>query len=236
MSYGYRAFTEIERPSQELVDQLAQYAPPDLADAMQKAGVLDGTIRPIYSPMPRFAGPAVTCSLPTGSFSVKKFAMETTQPGDVLIMAARGIHHHSLIGGNICRGLKHRGLAGIIIDGAVRDPGEIQEVGIPLHAAGIAINSGPKTGPGEVNVPVAVGRCVIFPGDIIVADEEGIAVVPARYAEQVLQRLEQVKNKAKSLQPALLRGEITNIERITTDLVDSGFEIVDDSWLSQNGS
>lgn len=236
MSYGFRAFTEIERPPQELVDQLAQYSPPDLADAMQKSGALDGSIRPIYSPMPRFAGPAVTCNLPTGSFNIKKFAMETTQPGDVLVMAARGIHHHSLIGGNICRGLKHRGLAGIIIDGAVRDPGEIQEVGIPLHAAGIAINSGPKIGPGEVNVPVAVGRCVIFPGDIVVADEEGIVVVPAQFAEEVLQRLEQVKNKASRLQPTLLRGEITNIEQITDDLLQSGFEVVESTWVSQNGS
>lgn len=234
MSYGYRAFTQINRPSQEIIERISAYAPPDLADAMQKAGVVDGTIRPIYSPMPRFAGPAVTCSLPTGSFSVKKFAMETTRAGDVLVMAARGISHHSLIGGNICRGLKHRGLAGIIIDGAVRDPGEIQEVGIPLHATAIAMNSGPKTGPGEVNVPVAVGGCVIFPGDIIVADEEGIAVVPAQFAAELLERLEKVKETARDLQPTLLRGDITNIDRITSDLVGSGFEILESSWESEN--
>jgi regulator of RNase E activity RraA len=230
MTYGYRAFTGVNRPLATVVQRLAAYSPPNLADAMHKAGTVDGNIRSVFSPSPRFAGPAVTVSLPTGSFNPKKFAMETTQPGDVLVIAARGLTHHSLLGGNLCRGLKHRGLAGIIVDGAVRDVEEMQEVGLPVHAAGIALNSGPKTGPGEVNVPVAVGHCVIFPGDIIVADSQGIAVVPTSHAEEILAALVEVKKKENSLQSTLLRGDITAIDRIRRDLIESGFEILEAAW------
>ena len=88
MPYGYRVFTEAERPSQALLDHFAQVATPDLADVMQHSNVVDGDIRPIYHPMARFVGPAVTVSLPDGAFNVLKMGMEMTQAGDVLVIAA----------------------------------------------------------------------------------------------------------------------------------------------------
>jgi len=230
MALGYRVFTHVERPSSELVAKFVGIATPDLVDAMQKAGMVDGHIRPIYRPMSSFAGPAVTVSLPTGSWNVKKMALEMTQAGDVLVIAARGIGHHALLGGRIVKGLKHRGLAGLIVDGAVRDMNEIQAVGIPVHANGLALNSGPKTGPGEINVPVAFGHCVIFPGDIVVGDEEGIAVVPPAHAEEVLRRVTALKSSRASLQPILERGEITSIAAIRKELVDTGCEFIRVPW------
>ena len=230
MSLGYRVFTEVERHPRQLVAQFAQLATPDLVDSMQKTGMVDGHIRPIYQPMPPFAGPAVTVSLPTGSFNVKKMALEMTQEGDVLVIAARGIAHQALLGGNIAKGLKYRGLAGLIVDGAVRDAAEMQAAGFPVHASGLAINSGPKTGPGEVNVPVAFGHCVIFPGDIIVADAEGIAIVPSAHAENVLLRVTKLKETHAGFQPVLERGEITNIAAIRKELEDSGCEFIGRKW------
>jgi len=224
MTYGYRVFSQFERPSPELVSQFAGTASPDLADVMQKAGVIGGGISPIYEPMAAFVGTAVTVSAPTGGFYIIKMAMEMTQPGDVLVIAARGNMSYALLGGNICLGLKRRGLAGMIVDGAVRDVDEIEAVGLPVHARGLAINISPKAEPGEVNVPVAVGHCVVFPGDIIVADREGIVAVPPVYAEEISHKLSQLKDWHASVQPVLERGEVTNIAAIRQELEQSGCE------------
>jgi len=246
MALGYRVFTQIERPPRELVarfveiitpdtpdlaDVMRKAGTPDLADVMQNSGVVDANIRPIYRSMSRFAGPAVTVSVPTSSFIVDKMAMEMTQAGDVLVIAARGNTHYALLGGNICKGLKRRGLAGVIIDGAVRDVEQIQAADLPVYACGLAINFnyGPK-GQGEVNVPVAFGHCVIFPGDIIVADEQGIVVVPPTHAEEVLRRVAELHESHARVQPILERGEIVNIAAIHKELEDTGCEFISTPW------
>jgi 4-hydroxy-4-methyl-2-oxoglutarate aldolase len=240
MAYGYRVFTQINRPPAPLVARLAEIitpsatdimgkaGTPDLADVMQNAGVVDRAIRPIYQPMPCFAGPAVTVSVPTNSFIVSKIAMDLTQPGDVLVMTSRGNTDYALLGGNICKGLKQRGLAGLIVDGAVRDAEQMQEIGLPVHARGLAtgFNFGPKA-QGEVNVPVAFGHCVIFPGDIIVADEQGIVVVPPAHAEEILSRVVDLIESHARIQPVLERGEVTNIVAIRKELQDTGCEFLD---------
>jgi 4-hydroxy-4-methyl-2-oxoglutarate aldolase len=246
MAFGYRVFTQINRPPAALVarfveiitpdptDIMEKAGSPDLADVMQNAGVVEGAIRPIYQPMPRFAGPAVTVSVPTSSFIVSKIAMDVTEPGDVLVMAARGNTDYALLGGNICKGLKRRGLAGVIIDGAARDAEQIREVGLPLHARGLAtgFNYGPK-GQGEVNVPVAFGQCVIFPGDIIVADEQGIVVVPPVHAEEILRRVAELIRGHVRIQPILERGEVVNIGAIRKELEDTKCEFLDMPWTKQ---
>lgn len=245
MPLGCRVFTQIERPSRELLDRFVEIitpdpenvmekaGTPDLADAMQDVGVVDGDIRPIYRPMPCFVGPAVTVSVPTSSFYVSKIAMEMTRPGDVLVMAARGNTHHALLGGNICKGLKRRGLAGVIVDGAVRDAEQTRQVGLPVHARGLAtgFNYGPK-GQGEVNVPVAFGHCVIFPGDIIVADEQGVVVVPPAHAEEVLRLVAALIERHTRIQPILERGEITNIATIRRELEESGCAFLNATWTT----
>jgi regulator of RNase E activity RraA len=230
MALGYRVFTEVARPPSELVKALADISPADLVDCMQKAGMVDARIQPIYRPMPRFAGPAVTVSLPTGAFNPKKMALEMTMAGDVVVIAARGIEQYAVLGGNIAYGLKRRGLAGVIVDGAVRDAQQMQADGFPVHARRIALNSSPKAGPGEVNVPVAFGQCVIFPGDIVVADEDGIAVVPPAHAQGILSRYERLRQTHASFKPALEHGEVTNIDAIRHELENSGCEFIASVW------
>ena len=194
---------------------------------MQRSGVVSGEIRPIYQPMPRITGPAVTVALHDGSFfHVLKIGMEMTRAGDVLVIAGRGNTHYAMLGGNVCTGLMHRGVAGAIVDGAVRDVEQTQKAGFAVHARGLAINAGPMEGPGEVNVPVAFGGTVIFPGDIIVADMEGIVAVPPAHAAAVLERVDALQAGFARLQPALERGEITNIAAIREKLVAAGCAII----------
>jgi len=227
MALGFRVFTEIDRAPSGLIRRFLETATPDLADVMQRTGVVSGAVRPVYQPIPRIAGPAITVSLADGSFfNMLKIGMEMTRPGDVLVVAGRGNINYALLGGNVSKGLKHRGVAGAIVDGAVRDAKQIQAAQFPVHARGLAINAGPKEGPGEVNVPVAFGNCVIFPGDIIVADEEGIVAVPPAHAEAVLQGVKDLLTAFDRIQPLLERGEVTGIADIRRQLEASGCEFL----------
>ena len=134
MPLGYRIFTSIDRPDPELVAALGEHFSADLADSMRKAGAVSTDIKPLYALMPRFAGPAVTASLPTASFSMGKMAMDQCQAGDVLILNAHGDVQHAMFGGHIAHALKVRGLAGVIVDGAVRDVSELQAEQLPVFA------------------------------------------------------------------------------------------------------
>src|SRR6266540_4203089 len=177
MSVGFRVYRRSARPDAALIQRFLTVHSADLSDAMNRAGTMDRGIEPIFSPMRRIVGPAVTVSAPTGAFKIVKIGMEQARRGDVLVVNARGVTNGALIGGNVARGLLHRGLAGFISDGAVRDPSEIRELGFATFARGVTTVMGPIDGPGEVNVPIACGGVVVNPGDIIVADEDGVVAV-----------------------------------------------------------
>lgn len=149
MPVGFRVYTSIPRPAPALIERLAKLRSPDLSDAMHRAGTMDNGLVAITVPAKPIVGPAVTVSVPTGAFNVVKAGMQQTRRGDVLVISARGSLRGALVGGNVCRGLLHRGLAGVVADGAVRDAGEINEDGLPVYARGLSALMGPVEGPGE---------------------------------------------------------------------------------------
>ncbi|HUY99875.1 MAG TPA: hypothetical protein VMU89_05960 [Thermomicrobiaceae bacterium] len=230
MPLGFRVYTRVDRPDPNLVRALAEHATPDLADAMNRVNTLDHAIGPIFRPIPRIAGPAVTVSIPTGALSVLKEAVQRTAPGDVLVVNACGNPTAAVIGGNICRGMLHRGVAGLIVDGALRDVSEIRADGLASFARSVATFPGPQDGPGEVNVPIACGGVVVNPGDIVVADEDGIVVVPPARAAEVLARVAAVEAGFAAAQDVLLRGEVTGIDDIEAAMRAEGCEFVDAAW------
>jgi RraA family protein len=220
---GFRAITRITRPDAKTVGRFEGISSADLADAMYDANVMDPAIRPIYEPMAPIVGPAVTVSIPRSThFHMFKLGAQQTRAGDVLVVNARGDLTAGLTGGNVCRGLRARGLAGVIVDGAVRDIEETRETGLPVYARGVTPRGGSVYGAGEVNVPIACGGVIVNPGDIVVADRDGIAVIPPAAVDEVLALVEKGKAGHASIQPALARGEITNIENITKKLVELG--------------
>lgn len=223
---GFRVHRQVTRPPQDLVDALAQIPTPDLADVMYGTGAMTAEIRAAYTPMPRIAGPAVTVSLPTGSFPMLKMGMQQTQAGDILVVNARAASTYAIWGGNISLGMARRGVKGVVIDGYARDVPDIQATGLPLFCRGTVANISPLTGPGEVNVPIACGTTVVNPGDIIVADAEGIVVVPAAVAAAIIQAAHELHERHMSVQPILQRGEVTNIENIERAFREEGCQIV----------
>jgi regulator of RNase E activity RraA len=228
MPVGFRVYRRSSRPDAALVRRFADLNTADLSDAMNRSGTMDRGIAPVFRPVKRVVGPAVTVSAPTGAFNMVKIGMEQTRAGDVLVVNARGALNGALVGGNVCRGLVHRGLAGLIADGAVRDAGEIQRDGLATFARGVTTVMGPIDGPGEVNVPIACGGVVVHPGDIVIADEDGIVVVRPDEAEEILAATAKLEASHTAVQPVLLRGEVTNIAKIEQALRDQGCAFVDE--------
>jgi regulator of RNase E activity RraA len=211
-----------------LLERFASLNSADLSDAMNRSGTMDRGIAPVFRPMRHVVGPAVTVSAPTGAFNMVKIGMEQTRAGDILVINARGALNGALVGSNVCRGLVHRGLGGLVADGAVRDVGEIQRDGLPTFARGVTTVMGPIDGPGEVNVPIACGGVVVQPGDIVVADEDGIVVIRPSEADEVLAATAALEASHAAVQPVLLRGEVTNIAKIEQALRDQGCAFVDE--------
>jgi len=226
MPVGFRVYATVVRPEPTLLERFADLRTPDISDAMNRAGTMDNGIQPAYRPIGRVIGPAVTVSVPTGAFNVIKAGMQQTRRGDVLVINARGSLRGALIGGNVCRGLLHRGLAGVVMDGAVRDVMEIQEDGLPVYARGVSAMMGPIDGPGEVNVPIACGHVVVHPGDIVVADPDGIVAVRAADAAQVADETNALLRRHAGVQDVLRRGEVTNIANIERALREQGCDFL----------
>jgi regulator of RNase E activity RraA len=236
MPLGFDIYREIPRPPRELIEAFRGIPSADLVDVMHKRGSVDAAIRPIYRPMPNVVGPAVTISVPDSAFSIVKAGLAMTQPGDVVVVNARGNLDAALLGGNVCRGLKARGVAAFLADGSIRDVAEIQEDDLPVFARGVALQMGPIPGAGEVNVPIAFGGVVVNPGDIIVADEDGIAVVPPAEAEAVLAAAHALHAAHQAIQPVLLRGEVTGVAAIFEQITTTGGAIHDGAHAGAQSS
>lgn len=223
MKIGYRMFEEVTRPPAELIERVRDYRSCDLSDAMNRTQTVNG-IRPIYSPVGRVVGPAVTVNSVVPSIDAGKMALAASRRGDVLVVTAPFSTGHAVWGGNLAFGTKSRGIAGLIVDGSVRDVGEIREVGLPTFARDIATAAAPVHSPqGEVNVPIACGGVVVFPGDIVVADEDGIVVLPPEHIDEILEDTDAVIAKARNVQEILARGEVTNLEGIRSRYREEGF-------------
>lgn len=227
MPVGFRVYTSIRRPALGAIERLSALRAADLSDSMQRAGTMDNGIQSITQPAKPIVGPAVTVSVPNGAFNVIKAGMQQTRRGDVLVINARGSLRGALIGGNVCRGLLHRGLAGIVADGAVRDAEEISGDGLPVYARGLSAMMGPVDGPGEVTVPIACGHVVVHPGDLVVADPDGIVVIRPDDVEAIAAETERLLQRHAAVQEVLLRGEVTNIANIERGLREQGCEFID---------
>jgi regulator of RNase E activity RraA len=181
---GNRARLTIQRPSPALVEKFREASPPDLAEAMNMSGAMR-EIRPIYLPIPKLVGTAITVRAQPGDSLMVAKALAIAQPGDVIVIDGRGVVSRSLWGGQRSQFAAARRIRGAIIDGATRDTDESQAAGVPVFARAICPMGSTAKGPGELNFPIACGGVAVHPGDIVVADAEGIVVIPWRDAEDV---------------------------------------------------
>jgi RraA family protein len=134
-------------------------------------------------------GPALTVKVFPGDNLMVHKALDVAKPGDVVVVDTSGSHRNAVLGDLVATKARHRGIAGFIVDGLVRDLPGLREAGLPVYARGITPFGPLHRGPGELNYSVSCGGIVVNPGDIIVADASGIAVVRREVAEDTVMRL-----------------------------------------------
>jgi regulator of RNase E activity RraA len=156
---------------------------------------MDYTIRPAYSPMKKILGTAFTVKVPPGDNMMVKKALHLAKPGDVIVVDSRGHTDWCLGGGGMIVMAKQRGIAGAVLDGCYRDIEQIQNIDFPMFLKGVHPSTGPKRGPGELNVPICCGGVIVHPGDIVYGDREGVVVVPKQYAQMIVDKVSKVPVK-----------------------------------------
>jgi len=159
--------------------------PTTLADLLGREQVMDIGVRPLWTPVPRLAGPAYTVQCPPGDNLMLHAAIYRAEPGSVIVVESGDVDY-ALAGGNVCAVAQRRGVAGFVVDGLVRDLGEVREAGFPVFGRGVIPIPGTKQALGALGGPVRCGGVLVQPGDIVVADEEGVVVVPAARQAEVL--------------------------------------------------
>jgi 4-hydroxy-4-methyl-2-oxoglutarate aldolase len=199
---------EIERPDSAIVRGLAEQGVATVHESFHRRGLLATRMRPIADGW-AVAGPAVTSLNHPGDNLMVHAALSVCQPGDVLVVATTVPSNLGLIGDLIAEQAKVRGLAGIVIDSGVRDVASLRRLGLPIWSAAITAAGSVKATPGWVNVPAVCGDQMINPGDIIVADDDGVVAVPARYAAEVLEAARQRTAKEAASREGIARGELS---------------------------
>jgi RraA family protein len=189
-----------DRPPDALVERFRQVPAAMVGDALERLWVLEGDIRSMW-PGATCAGPALPVYTRAGDNLAVHRALDIARPGDVLVVNGQGDTTRALLGGLLARRAQELGLAGIVVDGAVRDVDEIEAVGLPVFARA-STPAGPyKNGPAEIGLPVACGGVVCSPGDIVCGDADGVAVVPltraARVADAVAEILQYERELAR---------------------------------------
>jgi 4-hydroxy-4-methyl-2-oxoglutarate aldolase len=164
---------------------MADLSPTTLAEIVGAQQAMDIGIRPLWTPVPRIAGPAFTVRCPPGDHLMLHAAIYQAAPGSVIVVES-GDLAHALAGGNVCAVAQRNGIAGFVLDGVIRDIAEVREMNFPVFARGIIPVPGGKSAVLPLNVPIRCGGVPVQAGDLVVADEDGIVVVPAARQDEVL--------------------------------------------------
>lgn len=181
---GFRYIEDIERADPEIVQRAQNYSAANLSDGMNKFYTMDYGIKQMYD-VSKMVGTAVTVKVRSGDNLMLHKALGLIKPGDVLVVETQGGNNYAVAGELMVRCMKEIGLAGMVVDGTVRDLDECKKIGLPIFARGTVCGAGDKMGPGEVNFPVACGGVVVMPGDIVVGDKDGVVVIPKEDANDV---------------------------------------------------
>lgn len=181
---GFRIVPPPPRLDSVLVDAFRGLASSNVADAMGRFGFMDPGIQS-RSGLP-LCGIAVTVNArPADNLMVHK-ALQIAQPSDVVVVATGGNMTSAVFGELMCRTSVAAKLGGLVVDGAIRDVDGITALGFPAFSRSVCAGSCDKDGPGEINVPISCGGIVVSPGDIVIGDRDGVAVVPRDHAREVL--------------------------------------------------
>ena len=175
--------------SKEVIEGFRAISVGDVGHILEASGFMDTSIRTVYSDV-KLVGPAFTAKMLPGDNSLNRKVIDMAAPGDVIVVDRCGDTFHGALGGAVALFCKVKGVAGAIIDGAITDSLEISDLKWPVFTRSLSGLVGRRLDKGgAINVPVQCGGVVVHPGDLIVADDDGIAVIDPEESESLLQRL-----------------------------------------------
>lgn len=207
---GFRIIQDVPRPSPGLVEAFRGRAAPNVADAMGRFRFMDpGIVSRTGLPL---CGVAVTVNARPGDNLMVHKALEVAGPGDVVVVSTNGNTTSAVFGelmGHTAVGAR---LGGIIVDGAIRDVEGLRVLGFPAFSRTVTPGACDKDGPGEINVPIACGNTVVMPGDIVVGDEDGVAVVRLADAAEVLDGVRALERRERERIDAIRAGQLFKAE------------------------
>lgn len=201
---GFRVFTDIKRPRKELVEQFRNLPVANIDDNMGRIACIDTSIKPFNKA--KLLGCAFTVKAPQGDNLMFHKALDLAQEGDIIVVAGMGNTERSLCGEIMMQYAKLKKLGGFLIDGVIRDAESASQLDFPVYARGVNPNGPYKNGPGEINVPVAVGGQVVFPGDIIVGDEDGVIIIRPEDAPELVEKVRKFNKNEEIILANLDKG------------------------------
>lgn len=193
-----------------LITELSKFSAATIHEALGKSGNLPSAIKPINATM-KICGPAYTVkTMPRDNILLHR-AYAYAKPGDVIVASCSGFYEAGYWGDLMSLGAKTKGIAGLVIDGCIRDADDIEAMGFTVFSRGLCILGTSNHGDGTLNEPIIIGDILINPGDIIVGDRDGVVVVPQNRIEEAIEKSKAREAKEENVRQQLREGK-TSLE------------------------
>jgi 4-hydroxy-4-methyl-2-oxoglutarate aldolase len=222
-------YRNIRRPDPEVMKQLRDLGVATVHEAQGRLGLMKPYMRPIYASA-KIGAPAVTVSCQPGDNLMIHAAVEVCRPGDVLVVTTTAESTDGMFGELLATSLRVRGVAGLIIDAGVRDVTDLTAMEFPVWSKAISAQGTVKATAGSVNVPVVCAGAIVRPGDVIVADVDGVVVVPREQAAEVAKLSDERRIKEEKNRERLRAGDLgLDMYGLRVKLKELGVQFLDDA-------